>query len=106
MPILPPDGSEFVLVPRKWLSVLQSISKGPFLPLDFPVPIIVNSMVPDDEIWWGKHTKVDGCDNYEIIKKETIDNEGLKLIGISGDDTVDQPKLISTDIFSSNSPKC
>lgn len=47
-----PDGATAVMIPGKFLPLLQEISHGPFLPLDFPLPIICSSQVPSDEIWF------------------------------------------------------
>jgi len=66
-----PDDAEVVLIPKKWLPLLQSISRGPFIPINFPLPIVVSAMVPDDEIWFASG---DGI-NITVVKKEKADDK-------------------------------
>jgi hypothetical protein len=93
--IKPPDNAEFVMIPIKYLPLLQSISRGPFLPFDFPIPIIVSKMVPANEIWFGRTT-----DNgeYDIMTKEITDNDTLKALAMAGepvDSNVSNDRLLS-----------
>ncbi len=99
MPLIPPPDAEFILVPRKWLALLQQMARGPFLPIDFPLPIIVNGMVDDDEIWWGRSIKINDVDNYEIIKKEkvTLDKTSKGIITITDAVNDDQPIKLLDD---------
>lgn len=80
---IPPD-AECAMIPFKWLPVLQEIAHGPFIPIDFPIPIVVSKMVPDDEIWFCKTSKViSTAGDIEIIKKEKITNEMFKTDDVS-----------------------
>ena len=76
-----PDDAEVVLIPKKWLPLLQSISRGPFIPINFPLPIVVSAMVPDDEIWFCKDNITDA--DIEVIRKDKYNEKLLgKIINI------------------------
>lgn len=89
---IPPD-AECCMIPRKWLTVLQSIAHGPFLPIDFPLPIVVSAMIPDDEIWFCKTSQLMSTEgDIEVIKKEKTDESMFKTIDAA--DPSSEPKQL------------
>jgi hypothetical protein len=76
-----PADAEVVLIPKKWLPLLQSISRGPFIRINFPLPIVVSAMVPDDEIWFANSNN----NEITVIKKETVNDDKVKALVDSSD---------------------
>lgn len=92
---IPPD-AECCMIPFKWMTVLQSIAHGPFLPIDFPLPIVVSKMVPDDEIWFCKSSNIISTEGeIEVIKKEKTSEDMFK--PIDAIDVNSQPKQLLTE---------
>jgi hypothetical protein len=105
---IPPD-AECCMIPVKYMEVLRAIAHGPFLPIDFPLPIVVSKMVPDDEIWFCKTTNImspkgawGSNGDIEILKKEKIDDTMFTPKPIT--DGSQQPKQLCTKTEGDHSP--